>query len=124
MFHRRVTALVALVIPFTLLTACTGTIGEIPGEANASAPVPAVPGTRADRMTVPGGTTPAGAPAVGPAAPAAPAAPADRCQGAPVASTLRRLTSFEYANTVQDLLGQTFKVIERLPDDVAETMGF
>jgi hypothetical protein len=95
------------------ITACTGTIAEAPlgGEAPADGPS-ATP----DLTAPPEGRPPA---AGSPAASQPPVAghAASRCANRAVRAPLRRLTPFEYDNTVRDLLGDETSPGQALPGD-------
>jgi hypothetical protein len=118
---RRVLALTAAA---TTAISCTGAIGT------RQAGGPAAGDTAMDQAAArPGGRPGAGVAAPGGGAPGAPGAPAAAGEpSAPPASVgvtpLRRLSRLEYNNAVRDLLGDTSRPGDQLPDDPSGAAGF
>jgi hypothetical protein len=103
-----------------LVQACTGVITD-PAAASPGADRPAPAGPQGGAQTAPMGT--GGSPAVDPP----PVTPPDRCQDLALPagpSPLRRLTRFEYNNTVRDLLSDATSPADALPaEELANGFG-
>ena len=94
------------------LAACQGEIAEPENQGNG--PQPGLQPT----APVAGSSAAAGAGAAQPSASASPTAPgASTCQAQPGPAPLRRLTRFEYNNSVRDLLGDTTQPARAFPSD-------
>src|SRR5688572_26121086 len=105
-----------------LVAACSGSIGGAADETGEPAPAPA-PTAPADRP----GDLPAtpGAPPGSPPPPVIPPPPTGTpAAGGPAIRPLRRLTRFEYDNTIRDLLGDTSRPASALPEETDGPHGF
>jgi hypothetical protein len=128
MTHFRGLAFLLLPLGLPLGLGCSGGIepvGTAPTEEPGRAPDPARPGGAGGR---PGGTSTGGAP-TSPASPA-PGGPGMTGTPGPAAAdaagprAVRRLTRFELANTLRDLLGEAELDETLLPGDAAADSGF